>query len=302
MLSFFFLLAVLLFCSAGPTWAQQQQTPIVIWHGMGDSCCNPISLGGFSKHLEEYLPGVYVHSLRIGNNIIEDTENGFFMQVNKQVQKACLQIKSDPNLKDGFNAIGFSQGAQFLRALAQRCPDPPMLNLISLGGQHQGVYGLPHCFYPGHKWCDYVRKALNHAAYESYVQKTLVQAQYWHDPLNEDLYRNGSMFLADVNNEQVFNQEYRTNLLKLQNLVLVKFNNDSMVEPRSSEWFGFYAPGQAVEELALEDTDLYKEDRLGLKVLNDSGRLHFLDLDGDHLEFTREWFNENIADKYLKSV
>lgn len=24
------------------------------------------------------------------------------------------------------------------RALAQRCPNPPMLNLISFGGQHQG--------------------------------------------------------------------------------------------------------------------------------------------------------------------
>jgi hypothetical protein len=51
------------------------------------------------------------------------------------------------------------------RALAQRCPSPPILNLISIGGQHQGVYGLPHCLYPSHKWCDYLRKALNKAAY-----------------------------------------------------------------------------------------------------------------------------------------
>jgi palmitoyl-protein thioesterase len=37
----------------------------------GDSCCNPLSLGGFTKRLAEYLPGVYVHSLRIGNNAVE---------------------------------------------------------------------------------------------------------------------------------------------------------------------------------------------------------------------------------------
>ena len=30
-----------------------------------------------------------------------------------------------------------------------------------------------------------------------------VQAQYWHDPYNEDLYRSKSQFLADINQENV---------------------------------------------------------------------------------------------------
>jgi len=30
-----------------------------------------------------------------------------------------------------------------------------------------------------------------------------VQAQYWHDPLNDDLYKKHSLFLADVNQERV---------------------------------------------------------------------------------------------------
>lgn len=37
----------------------------------------------------------------------------------------------------------------------------------------------------------------------SFVQNTLVQAEYWHDPLNEELYETSSIFLADINNEQV---------------------------------------------------------------------------------------------------
>lgn len=53
----------------------------------------------------------------------------------------------------------------YRRALAQRCPKPPMLNLVSIGGQHQGVFGLPHCLYQDHKWCEYVRELLNHGAY-----------------------------------------------------------------------------------------------------------------------------------------
>lgn len=32
---------------------------------------------------------------------------------------------------------------------------------------------------------------------------SLVQAQYWHDPLNDDLYKKYSLFLADINQERV---------------------------------------------------------------------------------------------------
>lgn len=31
----------------------------------------------------------------------------------------------------------------------------------------------------------------------------LVQAEYWHDPLNEQEYKDKSVFLADINNEKV---------------------------------------------------------------------------------------------------
>lgn len=38
--------------------------PIVLWHGMGDTCCNERSLGAVKKSLEEHLSGVYVYSIR----------------------------------------------------------------------------------------------------------------------------------------------------------------------------------------------------------------------------------------------
>lgn len=41
-------------------------------------------------------------------------KNSFFMNVNLQVKDACQQIASDPKLSSGYNAMGFSQGAQFL--------------------------------------------------------------------------------------------------------------------------------------------------------------------------------------------
>lgn len=46
--------------------------------------------------------------------LLQDTENGFFMDVNEQVSVVCSQLAQDPKLKGGYNAMGFSQGAQFL--------------------------------------------------------------------------------------------------------------------------------------------------------------------------------------------
>nr|XP_032810041.1 palmitoyl-protein thioesterase 1 [Petromyzon marinus] len=273
--------------------------PLVMWHGMGDSCCNPLSLGSVKKMIERKIPNIYVLSLKIGDSVLQDVTNGFFMNVNDQVDLVCQMLRKDPNLQNGYNAMGFSQGGQFLRAVAQRCPDPPMRNLISVGGQHQGVYGFPKC--PGAEYhlCDYIRKLLNKEAYQPQIQKMIVQAEYWHDSLNEELYINNSVFLADINQERVVNPSYRENLKKLNKFVMVMFNQDQMVEPKESEWFGFYKPGQAVEIYKLQDSALYTEDRLGLKEMDQAGKLVFLSSDTDHLQFTDEWFDENIL-SYLK--
>ena len=81
--------------------------PVVLWHGMGDSCCNPLSLGSIIKLIEGQLnPAPYVHSLRIGSNIEEDTANGFFMNVNHQIDYACQLLNADKNLSKGYHAIG----------------------------------------------------------------------------------------------------------------------------------------------------------------------------------------------------
>ncbi|CAG9762848.1 unnamed protein product [Ceutorhynchus assimilis] len=274
-------------------------TPIVMWHGMGDSCCFDFSLGAIKKSLNESIPGVYVNSLRIGDTIIKDMENGYFLHPDKQIEMACNIIKSDSNLVDGYNAIGFSQGAQFLRALVQKCPLPPMKNLISVGGQHQGVYGLPNCGSLSNKACDYIRRLLNHAAYIGWVQETLVQATYWHDPLNETEYKQYSTFLADINNEININTDYIKNLQSLEHFVLIKFENDTIVQPVDTEWFGFYKPGQSVQTQTLQESDLYKDDKLGLKQMNDNDQLKFLATPGNHLRFQWDWFEANIIKPYL---
>ncbi|XP_021193288.2 palmitoyl-protein thioesterase 1 [Helicoverpa armigera] len=294
MKTLFILLCVIKLISGTPT-------PIVMWHGMGDTCCLSFSLGGIKVFLEKNIPGVYVNSLKVGNSSIEDLENGYFMNPNKQVEYVCGLLAADPQLKDGFNAIGFSQGSQFLRAVVQRCGHvlPKIKNLISLGGQHQGVYGLPHCGALMHPTCDYIRQLLNYAAYENWVQNALVQATYWHDPLDDETYIHKSIFLSDINNEIMANKTYIQNLNNLDHLVLVKFDNDTIVQPRETEWFGYYEPGQSKKLLPLRETKLYTEDRLGLKKMDKEGKLILLSTVGDHLRFSDTWFIDNILKPYL---
>lgn len=38
----------------------------------------------------------------------------YFLHPDEQIKQACEMIQKDANLTNGFNAIGFSQGAQFL--------------------------------------------------------------------------------------------------------------------------------------------------------------------------------------------
>ncbi|XP_033360772.1 palmitoyl-protein thioesterase 1 [Bombus vosnesenskii] len=278
---------------------QIDSPPVVLWHGMGDSCCFSFSLGGIKKLIENRIPNIYVYSIRLGNNEIEDVEHSYFGNINEQIQEVCQQLSKNERLKNGYNAIGFSQGAQFLRAVIQRCPNPPVKNFISLGGQHQGVFGLPNCGTLKPKICNYITRIIKYGAYLQAVQGKFIQATYWHDPYQEEEYKKKSMFMADINNERYINETYKENLQRLRTMVLVKFTNDTIVKPTETEMFGFYKPGQGSLIQTLEQSDLYREDRLGLKMLHDSGRIHFLHVHGNHLQFTEDWFVDNIIKKYL---
>merc|ERR1711910_293886 len=243
-------------------------TPIVLWHGMGD-------------------------------NVVQDTENGFFLDINRQIELACQKIQSDPKLQDGYHAVGFSQGGLFFRGLAQRCPQPRIRNLVSIGGPQQGVYGLPKCLGENHVLCDYVRRLLNYGAYIGWVQRLLVQAQYWHDPLAEQEYVDNSLFLANINNQGLKkNETYKDNLEKLENLVLVKFSEDTVVDPKGSEWFNWFANSSSTSMTPLQETPLYQEDWIGLKTLDKSSKLHLLSVDGDHLQLDQKSL-DHIIETYL---
>jgi len=278
--------------------SEPDYVPVVLWHGMGDTCCFPWSMGSIKRLIERELPGIYVYSVMVGNNIVEDEIAGFLGDVNDQIAQIAGKFNDDSNLSRGFNAVGFSQGGQFLRAYVEQYNSPSVKNLVTMGGQHQGVFGIPDC--PGNvTLCEIMRRMLDLGAYLPVVQEHSVQAQYWHDPIQEEFYATNNIFLPGINNELQVNQTYKDNILSLENFAMIKFLNDTVVQPRESEWFGFYAPGQDVEVIPLEQTQLYIQDVLGLQELENSGRLWKIPCEGNHLEFTQEYFIDVVIRPFL---
>ena len=49
----------------------------------------------------------------------------------------------------------------------------------------------------------------------------------------------------------------------------------------------------------LRESPLYLQDWIGLKALDERGALHFLEVEGDHLQFSRQWFIDEIINVYF---
>ncbi|CAH8562469.1 unnamed protein product [Schistosoma turkestanicum] len=254
-----------------------------------------------ARAIQGEVPGTYVKCITIGNSVIEDIEDTYFMPINDQLDYVCRVINEDKNFSNGLHLIGISQGGLFVRALVQKCNFTKVGTVVSIGGPQQGVFGLPKCTVDGFiHLCLLMNELLSYGAYTKFVQSHVVQAQYWHDPLEEDVYRKYSQFLADINQENEINEIYREKMKNIQRLVLVKFSDDSIVIPKESEWFGFYQHGSTTNITALQESKLYTEDRLGIQHLDKRGDLHLIEKDGDHLHFDLNWFVEKIVIPFLK--
>jgi len=337
--------------------------PVVLWHGMGDSCCALGSIGGVAKFIESRL-GVFAHSVATGEGELRDVASSFYGNVNDQVATVCRELTTSADLarelRGGFNMVGFSQGGQFLRAVVQRCGHElpgPVHALVTLGAQHAGVSNAPAC--AGAETgdggggggngaaaaCAAMQAALALGAYSPWVRDHVVQAQYFKAPGSIDEYLERNVFLPDINNElraggggvggdggdgdktggrsagaEKRGNEgsssggsgggssraalYKANLQSLERLVLYKFENDTVVEPSDSSFFGFWGEGDDERRVVpLRESRLYKDDLLGLRALDERGAL-VLDLvrDANHMQFTMRWFEENVMDKFLAAA
>ena len=96
--------------NAPPAPPSAPAPPLVVAHGMGDSCFNK----GMKQITAEGGKRVNAYSVCIptGNNDIEDTINGFLLNLDKSIDVFAAKVRNDTMLKDGFNAFSLSQGGR----------------------------------------------------------------------------------------------------------------------------------------------------------------------------------------------
>lgn len=292
-LSLLFLLRTIV---ATPTPASEP-LPLLIWHGLGDNYAAD-GLHTVGDLAEEINPGTYVYYIRLDESPDSDKTATFFGNLTEQIAQVCDDLATHPILSTapGVNALGFSQGGQFLRGFVERCNFPKVKNLVTFGSQHNGISKYQIC--GATDWlCKTYIGLLKANTWGNWVQSHLVPAQYFRatnestgEPAEE--YLEYSNFLADINNErELKNVTYAKNLASLDRFVMYVFDEDTTVIPKESGWFA-QTNMTSGEVTRLQDRQIYKEDWIGLKSLDEKGGLYFKTTDGGHMHLSDEVLTE----------
>lgn len=267
--------------------------PLVIWHGLGDDF-QAEGLRSVGALAEEAHPGIFVYYVQLDDSASGDRTATFYGNVTEQLEKVCADLAAHPILSTApaIDALGFSQGGQFLRGYVERCNAPPVRSLVTVGSQHNGIVDYKACGTAD--WlCRGAMALLHGQTWSSWLQGRLVPAQYFRDPADLPSYLEHSNFLADINNErEVKNATYAENLSSLENFIMHMFEDDTTVVPRQTSWF---QEVNGTEVTPLRERPIYTEDWIGLRRLDDKGGLHFVSNPGNHMELSDKLLTEILA-------
>ncbi|KAJ6114478.1 hypothetical protein N7486_000256 [Penicillium sp. IBT 16267x] len=262
------------------------QLPLVIWHGLGDDFERD-GLNAVADLVKTTNPGTYVHIIQLDETSSGDRQATFFGNVSAQLEVVCAQLAADPILSTApaINALGFSQGGQFLRGYVERCNSPPVHNLVTFGSQHNGISEFQSCGL-GDWFCNAAEALLRAGTWADFVQAHVVPAQYFRDPEELEPYLEHSAFLADINNERAEKREdYKRRLSSLNGFVMYMFENDTVVVPKESAHFADVNSTDG-SVTSLQKRRIYEEDWLGLKTLDQQDKLSFRTVPGEHMHLS----------------
>jgi palmitoyl-protein thioesterase len=267
---------------------QKNYLPIILVSGIS---ADQDGMKPMIQMIKEHLsPEVYVKHIVIGLGKITS-----FYNILDQAAELALAVSDDPKLAHGFNIIAHSQGGLVVRCLIQHY-NFPIHNYIALGSPQRGICGIPD-----DSVCtplEYIEPYVSSVLYTSLCQAYISFAGYWNDSLKHNEYLEKCSILPYLNNEkehEKYNQ-FKDRITRLQNMVLVKSSQEFVVEPAISCHFGFYKQGSTQEVEELYESEIYKHDKLGLKILHKANRLHLKEADCYHTDF------ESDEKNFIKNV
>ncbi|PBP21048.1 palmitoyl-protein thioesterase precursor [Diplocarpon rosae] len=279
-----------------PSSSDDTPLPLIIWHGLGDNYAAD-GLADVAQLAQDVHPGTFVYLIRLDSDASSDRSATFFGNLSLQLSQVCADLAAHPILSTApaVDALGFSQGGQFLRGYIERCNRPPVRSLVTFGSQHNGISEFQACA-AGDWVCRGAQGLLRSNTWSALVQSRLVPAQYFRDPRQMGDYLEYSNFLADVNNErELKNQTYKRNLEKLARFTMVLFDEDQTVIPKESGWF---AEVNGTVVTPLREREIYQEDWIGLKTLDQKGALQFETTEGGHMQLSSKVLKKTFKANY----
>jgi len=266
--------------------------PVVLMHGL---FATSEAMSHAQGWIEADFPGIHVLNVEIGDGKLDS----LLMDMNVQVDKFAAAVRADPLLVQGFNLIGHSQGGLVTRGYIERYNDPPVYNYNTWAGPHAGVYGVPDFNLP---ILDELFSSILESTDGEIIESFISFGAYWKDPYNLMKYMDMSIFLADLNNErQIKNSTYKQNIMSLNTMALEYSTIDTIVVPNTSPLFQFFAANESSTVVPLRQSDFYIEDWLGIRALDEAGRLQLLQTNCDHQDFPRDTC-KNFYDEFTRPL
>ena len=260
--------------------------PIAVFHGIVDSCTMKAT-SKLVKDLQTDL-GVHVECIEIGNGFMDSVTKS----IQSQVEEACENIKSNPNFQKKFNVLGISQGTLIGRYIVEKCDmEGQVMKYMSFDGPQMGIASLPKITCG--TFCDWLCNITAPLAYK--LKDNVAPCGYYKYKYDQETYMKTNTFLKMLNNENdVKDEEVYKRFSSLELVKLIKSKEDSVITPRDSSWFQFYDI-EGKDIVPLNKSDFYIKDFIGLRKLDEEGKVIFTEFKGEHVLYTEDEYNNEIV-------
>lgn len=259
--------------------------PIAVFHGVNEGCDSGVGINLVRK-LQRDL-GVYVECIETASG----KWGSIFNSMEYLGQDACDQIMSNPNFDGDFQVLGISQGNLVARYVIEKCPmNGKVVKYLSYEGPQMGVGSIPlfDCGYS----CDIINDLVGKFILKTFFRNYFAPGSYYRPRHNNADYIKYNTFLRDLNNEMdVKNPEYKKRFLMIQKMLILKGSVDEIITPISSSYFEYW-DDEGKEIVPLKESKFYKEDFIGLRQLDEEGKVQFGVCKGKHMDYSDEEYEK----------